>query len=72
MVEKGKAPVCNKYNKCNNAEGCFDCKEFEEWLAAEERKRIVGYNPVKESIDDIERVIQEEERHRYDPIAGDD
>lgn len=47
MVEPGKAPFCGNFRKCNNGEGCDCCKEFEEWLAAEER-------------------------HRYDPIAGDD
>lgn len=30
--EYGDAPFCNNFPKCNNAEGCDTCKEFEEWL----------------------------------------
>lgn len=27
----GDAPFCGDFNKCNNAEGCDLCKEFELW-----------------------------------------
>ena len=28
----GEAPFCGDYPKCNNAEGCDACAEFEEWI----------------------------------------
>ena len=30
--QAGDAPFCGDFNKCNNAEGCDLCKEFEEWV----------------------------------------
>lgn len=30
--EHGDAPFCGDYPKCNNAEGCDSCGEFEKWL----------------------------------------
>ena len=34
--QPGDAPFCGDFAKCNNAEGCGDCAEFERW--AEERE----------------------------------
>lgn len=36
ILEHGKAPFCGDFNKCNNAEGCDTCREFEEWAEANE------------------------------------
>lgn len=33
----GSAPFCNDFAKCNNAEGCDTCAEFEAWLQRQER-----------------------------------
>ena len=29
-------PFCGDFPKCNNAEGCDNCPEFERWLKQEE------------------------------------
>lgn len=32
VSESGDAPFCGDFAKCNNAEGCDTCAEFEAWL----------------------------------------
>ncbi len=39
-VEPGKAPFCGDYAKCNNAEGCDSCREFELWAAEKEHGHV--------------------------------
>lgn len=38
VLEAGSAPFCGDYAKCNNAEGCDSCREFEIWLQDREGK----------------------------------
>lgn len=38
-VEFGDAPFCGDFPKCNNAEGCDYCAEFEKW--AEENAKTM-------------------------------
>lgn len=35
--QPGTAPFCGEYAKCNNAEGCDACREFEIWLSDREK-----------------------------------
>lgn len=37
VPESGDAPFCGDFAKCNNAEGCDTCAEFEAWLQRQER-----------------------------------
>lgn len=30
-------PFCGEFVFCNNAEGCDNCKKYEDWLKAEEK-----------------------------------
>lgn len=36
--EAGTAPFCGDFPKCNNAEGCDCCVEFEKWALGEIKK----------------------------------
>lgn len=35
-----ECPFSGDFPKCNNAEGCDGCPEFEKWLRAEELKSL--------------------------------
>lgn len=37
--EPGSAPFCGDYAKCNDGEGCDSCREFELWMADQEKRR---------------------------------
>ncbi|MBR2392064.1 MAG: hypothetical protein IKA93_00610 [Elusimicrobiaceae bacterium] len=39
VLEPGKAPFCGDFPKCNNAEGCDSCREFEIWAAEKEQRK---------------------------------
>ena len=40
VLEPGKAPFCGDFPKCNNAEGCDSCREFEIWAAEKEKSHV--------------------------------
>ena len=41
-TEERNCPFCGDFPKCNNAEGCDNCPEYENWLKAEEMALIKG------------------------------
>ena len=41
MLEPGEAYFCGNYRKCNNAEGCDECKEFEQYMNNQELNKYI-------------------------------